>query len=95
MFRFLQFMMVQVFEFHKCDTISPKYLSKHSKSFNFPTKIARQYSEFLMNHADLIGGIIARIAGIKNIFWGVHQTVLIKGKSKASTIMIVKLNAIL
>ena len=48
-----------------------------------------------MNHADLIGGIIARIAGIKNIFWGVHQTVLIKGKSKASTIMIVKLNAIL
>ena len=37
-----------------------------------------------MNHADLIGGIIARIAGIKNIFWGVHQTILIKGKSKAS-----------
>ena len=48
-----------------------------------------------MNHADLIGGIIARIAGIKNIFWGVHQTILIKGKSKASTIMIVRLNAIL
>ena len=48
-----------------------------------------------MNHADLIGGIIARIAGIKNIFWGVHQTILIKGKSKASTIMIVKLNAFL
>ena len=48
-----------------------------------------------MNHADFIGGIIARIAGIKNIFWGVHQTILIKGKSKASTIMIVKLNAIL
>ena len=48
-----------------------------------------------MNHSDLIGGIIARIAGIKNIFWGVHQTILIKGKSKASTIMIVKLNAFL
>ena len=48
-----------------------------------------------MNHADLIGGIIGRIAGIKNIFWGVHQTILIKGKSKASTIMIVRLNAIL
>ena len=48
-----------------------------------------------MNHADFIGGIIARIAGIKNIFWGVHQTILIKGKSKAFTIMIVKLNAIL
>ena len=48
-----------------------------------------------MNHADLIGGIIARVAGIKKIYWGVHQTILIKGKSKASTIMIVRLNAIL
>ncbi len=48
-----------------------------------------------MNHADLIGGIIARISGIKNIFWGVHQTILINGKSKISTIMIVRLNAIL
>jgi glycosyltransferase involved in cell wall biosynthesis len=48
-----------------------------------------------MVHADLIGGLIARFAGIKNIFWGVHHTILIGGKSKLSTIFIVKLNAFL
>ncbi|MFL2703258.1 MAG: glycosyltransferase [Gammaproteobacteria bacterium] len=48
-----------------------------------------------MVHADLIGGLIARFAGIKNIFWGVHHTILMGGKSKLSTIFIVKLNAFL
>lgn len=48
-----------------------------------------------MFHADLIGGIIGRIAGIKNIVWGVHHTTLVKGESKSSTILIAKLNAIL
>ena len=48
-----------------------------------------------MSHADLIGGVIARFAGIKNIFWGVHHTNLIKGESKRATMMIVKLNALL
>ena len=42
-----------------------------------------------MSHADLIGGVIARFAGIKNIFWGVHLTNLIKGESKRATMMIV------
>lgn len=48
-----------------------------------------------MMHANAVGGIAAKLAGIKNIFWGVHQTILIKGKSKTSAIMLVKLNAIL
>ncbi len=46
-----------------------------------------------MYHADLIGGVIARLAGIKNIVWGVHHTTLVKGESKKSTIIIAKLNA--
>ena len=46
-------------------------------------------------HADLVGGIIARLAGVKNIFWGVHHTILIPGKVKASTILILKINALL
>lgn len=46
-----------------------------------------------MYHADLIGGIIAKLAGIKNIVWGVHHTTLFKGESKKSTIIIAKLNA--
>ena len=35
-----------------------------------------------MIHADMIGGLLARFAGIKNIFWGVHHTNLIEGSSK-------------
>jgi len=48
-----------------------------------------------MYHSDLIGGVIARFSGVKNIFWGVHNTTLEKRKSKRSTIVICKLNAIL
>ena len=46
-----------------------------------------------MIHADLIGGLTARIAGIKNIIWGVHHTILLQGKVKFSTVLILKLNA--
>jgi len=46
-------------------------------------------------HADLIGGIAARFAGIKNIFWGVHHTILLPGKVKFSTIFVLKCNAFL
>lgn len=46
-----------------------------------------------MYHADLIGGVIARLAGINNIVWGVHHTNLAKSESKKSTIIIAKLNA--
>jgi len=48
-----------------------------------------------MIHADFIGGIVARLAGIKNIFWGVHHTILLPGKVKFSTIFILKCNAFL
>ncbi len=48
-----------------------------------------------MIHADLIGGLIARLSGIKNIFWGVHHTILVSGKVKLSTIFLVKFNALL
>ena len=46
-------------------------------------------------HADLIGGLAARFAGVKNIFWGVHHTILLQGKVKFSTIFILKCNALL
>ena len=48
-----------------------------------------------MPHADLIGGVMARIVGVKNIFWGIHHTNLIKGKINRIVLIIVKLNSIL
>lgn len=41
-----------------------------------------------MYHADLIGGIAARLAGIKQVFWNIRTTNLVSGKTKFKTIFI-------
>lgn len=48
-----------------------------------------------MYHADLIGGILGRIAGIKNIYWNIRHTNLDKKKSKLTTRLISKICSIL
>lgn len=46
-----------------------------------------------MYHANLIGGFIARLAGVHNIAWGIHHSNLSAGTVKRSTIWISKLSA--
>jgi glycosyltransferase involved in cell wall biosynthesis len=46
-------------------------------------------------HADLFGGLAARLAGAKVICWGVHNFALHPNKSKTSTLFIVRISAIL
>ena len=65
------------------------------KLYRLIKKIHPDVVQTWMIHADLIGGLTARLFGIKNIFWGVHHTVLIFGKVKWSTILILKINALL
>lgn len=48
-----------------------------------------------MYHADLLGGLAGRLAGVRNITWGVHHTTLVKGRSQRLTILVAKLNAFL
>lgn len=48
-----------------------------------------------MYHANLLGGIAARLAGVRPVFWGIHHSVLEKGLSKRSTIMIARVSAFL
>jgi len=46
-----------------------------------------------MYHGDLFGGLAATVAGIRSVFWGIHNTTLVPGKSKKTTIWIVKIIA--
>lgn len=48
-----------------------------------------------MYHADLIGGVIARLAGIKNVFWNIRQTSLEKGLTSRATVYIANICALL
>lgn len=46
-----------------------------------------------MYHADLLGGLMARLSGICNVVWTIRNSTLVLGKSKFSTIVIARLNA--
>lgn len=48
-----------------------------------------------MYHADLVGGIVARIAGIRRIFWGIRHSDLSLEKTRRSTMVVAKACALL
>jgi len=62
------------------------------KSIVSLVKILRSYNPDIiqtwMYHADLIGGLIARIIGFNCVFWGVHNIVLDFDKAKKSTVFV-------
>jgi glycosyltransferase involved in cell wall biosynthesis len=65
------------------------------KIYKIIKKINPDVVQTWMPHCDLMGGIIARLAGIKNVYWSIHHSILVRGESKLSTILIVKLNSFL
>jgi len=41
-----------------------------------------------MYHANLVGGVLAKLTGVKNIYWGIHHTDLVPGTTGRSTRMV-------
>lgn len=48
-----------------------------------------------MYHADLLGGLAARLAGCKRVIWGIHHSNLSKDVNKRSTLWVVRACALL
>ena len=42
-------------------------------------------------HADFVGGIAARFAGVKNIIWNIRYSNIEAGKAKLSTVLIIRI----
>lgn len=48
-----------------------------------------------MIHANVIGGVAAKLTGIKKIFWGIHQTSMVNSKTNRISLLFTKINALL
>lgn len=46
-------------------------------------------------HADFIGGLVSRLAGVKSVFWGIHSTTLDSSLAPRGTLRLRKVNAFL
>jgi glycosyltransferase involved in cell wall biosynthesis len=48
-----------------------------------------------MYHADLIGGVIGRLRGIRNIYWCIHNSTLVRGLTASNTLWVTRICATL
>jgi len=69
------------------------FLSSLAKLYRLLRNISPDAIQTWMYHSDLVGGLVARLAGVRNIFWGIHSTTLDPDQSPRATILVSKINA--
>lgn len=70
-------------------------LKKTIKLYSLIRSIKPTIVQTWMYHADFLGGLTAKIAGVPKIFWGIRHSNLSKGTIKKSTYLLMKICAIL
>ena len=70
-------------------------LNKFIELFFLIRRISPSAVQTWMYHADFLGGIVAKLAGVPNVFWGIRHSNLTKGTIKRSTYYIMKICAFL
>lgn len=70
------------------------FINKFIYLIYFIKKVDPSVVQTWLYHADFFGGVAAKIAGVKNIFWNIRNSNLDK-KTKFSTKLVLKINALL
>ncbi|MDC4955193.1 glycosyltransferase [Acinetobacter baumannii] len=80
-----------------CMNMNPSKISLQKVINLYKTirKINPEIVQTWMYHADMIGGVVAKIARVPNIFWGIRHSNLSKGTIKKSTYLIMRICAFL
>ena len=81
----------------ECLHLSPRRMNAGSviRLYKIIKKVNPDVVQTWMYHANLIGGIIAKMAGVKRVFWSIHHTTLEYGDAKRLTIYTAKILAVL
>lgn len=58
-------------------------------------KIKPDVVQTWMYHADLVGGLVSRLCGIRNIAWGIHHANLDPALNRSATLLVVRICALL
>jgi glycosyltransferase involved in cell wall biosynthesis len=74
---------------------SKKSLAPFLTLFKLVHQIRPDIVQTWMYHADLLGGLAARLVGVKNVVWGIRNSNLSSVLTKSSTLKVVKLCAAL
>ena len=77
---------IPVYTLNMC--VGPAMIKGLFKLYQLIRTINPNVVQTWMYHADLIGGIVARLAGKRVVIWGVRASIMVRGKNRRSTLLV-------